>query len=132
MGIGKPTAAAIRSKELAHRIATEPADSTPFDIAPGMLDPREVIRAIDAVVPKDWDIVVGGGHQAYFNTQMRGRPAERYTTVREFGAVGNGLSYALGVAAAAQGESEMWNGQGDGTGESARPSSADTAICEHF
>jgi acetolactate synthase-1/2/3 large subunit len=52
------------------------------------------------VVPKDWDIVVGGGHQAYFNTQMRGRPAERYTTIREFGAVGNGLSYALGVAAA--------------------------------
>jgi len=91
-----------------------------------------LIRAIDAVVPKDWDIVVGGGHQAYFNTQMRGRPAERYTTVREFGAVGNGLSYALGVAAAAQGESEMWNRQGDGTGESARPSSADTAICEHF
>src|SRR5436853_7908575 len=32
---------------------------------------------------------------------MRGRPAERYTTVREFGAVGNGLSYALGVAVAA-------------------------------
>ena len=100
LGVGKPTAAAIRSKELAHRIATEPADSMPFDIAPGVLDPREVIRAIDAVVPKDWDCVVGGGHQAYFNTQMRGRPAERYTTVREFGAVGNGLSYALGVAAA--------------------------------
>jgi acetolactate synthase I/II/III large subunit len=100
LGVGKPTAAAIRTKELAHRIATEPADSMAFDIAPGVLDPREVIRAIDAVVPKDWDVVVGGGHQAYFNTQMRGRPAERYTTVREFGAVGNGLSYALGVAAA--------------------------------
>jgi len=69
-------------------------------LPPGVLDPREAIRAIDAVVPKEWDIVVRGGHQAYFNTQMRGRPAERYTTVREFGAVGNGLSYALGVAAA--------------------------------
>src|SRR5262249_39421557 len=45
LGVGKPTAAAIRSKELAHRIATEPADSMPFDIAPGLLDPREVIRA---------------------------------------------------------------------------------------
>src|SRR5262249_60758072 len=45
-------------------------------------------------------IVVVGVHQAYFNSQMRGRPADRYTTVREFGAVGNGLSYALGVAAA--------------------------------
>jgi thiamine pyrophosphate-dependent acetolactate synthase large subunit-like protein len=100
LGVGKPTAAAIRTKELAHRIATEPADSMPFDIAPGVLDPREVIKALDAVIPKDWDIVVGGGHQAYFNTQMRGRPAERYTTVREFGAVGNGLCYALGVAAA--------------------------------
>ena len=100
LGLGKPTAAAIRTKELAHRIATEPADSMPFDIAPGVLDPREVIKALDAVIPKDWDIVVGGGHQAYFNTQMRGRPAERYTTVREFGAVGNGLCYALGVAAA--------------------------------
>ena len=72
----------------------------PFDVATGVLDPREAIRALDAVVPKDWDIVLGGGHQAYFNTQMRGRAAERYTTVREFGAVGNGLSYALGVAAA--------------------------------
>ena len=100
LGAGKPTAAAIRTKELAHRIATEPADSTPFDVAPGVLDPRKAIEALDTVIPKDWDIVIGGGHQSYFNTQMRGRPAERYTTIREFGAVGNGLCYALGVAAA--------------------------------
>ena len=100
LGAGKPTAAAIRTKELAHRIATEPADSTPFEVAPGVLDPRKVIEALDMVIPKDWDIVIGGGHQSYFNTQMRGRPAERYTTIREFGAVGNGLCYALGVAAA--------------------------------
>src|SRR2546421_3263019 len=100
LGVGKPTAAAIRTKKLAHPVAPQPADSMPFDITPGVLDPRKVITALDAVIPKDWDIVVGGGHQAYFNAQMRGRPAERYTTVREFGAVGNGLSYALGVAAA--------------------------------
>jgi thiamine pyrophosphate-dependent acetolactate synthase large subunit-like protein len=87
-----------------------------FDIAPGVLDPREVIKAIDAVVPKDWDVVVGGGHQAYFNAQMRGRPADRYTTIREFGAVGNGLSYALGVAAARrqgrQGKIVLFEGDG--------------------
>jgi acetolactate synthase-1/2/3 large subunit len=100
IGAGKPTAAAIRSKELAHRIATEPADAEPFDIAPGLLDPRRVIDAIDAVIPKDWDFVGGTGHQAYWLAQMRGRPADRFTTVREFGAVGNGLSYAMGVAAA--------------------------------
>ena len=100
LGAGKPTAATIRTKELAHRIATEPSDSMKFDIAPDVLDPRKVIDTLDTVIPKDWDIVVGGGHQAYFNAQMKGRPAERYTTIREFGAVGNGLSYALGVAAA--------------------------------
>src|SRR4029079_18911332 len=100
LGAGKPTAATIRTKELAHRIATEPADSEHFDIEPGVLDPRAVVQAVDKVVRKDWDVVVGGGHQAYFPAQMVGRPAERYTTVREFGAVGNGLSYALGVAAA--------------------------------
>jgi acetolactate synthase-1/2/3 large subunit len=100
LGVGKPTAATIRTKELENRIATEPSDSMHFEIAPDVLDPRKVIDALDTVIPKDWDIVVGGGHQAYFNAQMRGRPAERYTTIREFGAVGNGLSYALGVAAA--------------------------------
>ena len=74
LGTGKPTAATIRTKELENRIATEPSDSMKFDIAPDVLDPRKVIDALDAVIPKDWDIVVGGGHQAYFNAQMRGGP----------------------------------------------------------
>ncbi len=100
LGAGKPTAAAIRSKDLAHRIATEPADSMPFEIEPGLLDPRDAISALDAAIPKDWDIVGGTGHQAFWLAQMRGRPADRFTTIREFGAVGNGLSYAMGVAAA--------------------------------
>jgi thiamine pyrophosphate-dependent acetolactate synthase large subunit-like protein len=100
LGAGKPTSAAVRTKELAHRIATEPADSVPFEIAPGLLDPRKAIDAIDAVIPKDWDVVGGTGHQAFWLAQMRGRPASRFTTIREFGAVGNGLSYAMGVAAA--------------------------------
>src|SRR5579864_6163449 len=77
LGAGKPTAAAIRTKELAHRIATEPADSMPFDIAPGVLDPRDVIAALDAVIPKDWDIVVGGGHQAISNTRCAAGPIGR-------------------------------------------------------
>src|SRR6185503_10205913 len=89
LGVGKPTAAAIRTKELAHRIATEPSDSMEFKVAPDVLDPRKAIEALDAVTPKDWDIVIGRGHQSYFTTQMKGRPADRYTTIREFGAVGN-------------------------------------------
>lgn len=100
LGAGKPTAAAIRTNELAHRIAHDPADSVHFNIAPGVLDPRAVIQALNSVVPPDWDIVSGAGHQSYFNSQMRGRPAERFVAIREFGAIGNGLSFAMGVAAA--------------------------------
>ena len=99
-GTGKPTAAAIRTNELAHRIATELPDDQHFDVAPGFLDPRAIIRTLDGIIPKDWDVVSGSGHQSYFNSQMRGRPPERFCAIREFGAIGNGLSYAIGIAAA--------------------------------
>jgi thiamine pyrophosphate-dependent acetolactate synthase large subunit-like protein len=100
LGPGKPTAAAIRTNELAHRIANDPADTVAFDIAPGLLDPRAAISALDGVIPPDWDIVSGSGHQSYFNSQMRNRMPERFTAIREFGAIGNGLAFAMGVAAA--------------------------------
>ena len=100
LGAGKPTSSTVRSPELAKRIATEPADAVPFEIEPGLLDPRVAINALDTTIPKDWDIVGGTGHQAFWLAQMRGRPADKFTTIREFGAVGNGTSFALGVAAA--------------------------------
>ena len=100
IGAGKTTGAAVRTNALAHRIANDLPDDAAFEVAPGVLDPRDVIRAINGVIPPDWDVVSGSGHQSYFNSQMRGRPAERFTAIREFGAIGNGLAYALGVAAA--------------------------------
>ena len=114
IGNGQPTVASVRTDVLARRIATEPADDAPFEIAPGVLDPRAAIRALDAVIPKDWDIVSGSGHQAYFNSSMRGRPAERFTAIREFGAIGNGLPYALGVAAARRNNGRIVLIEGDG------------------
>jgi thiamine pyrophosphate-dependent acetolactate synthase large subunit-like protein len=100
LGAGRPTAAAIRTNELAHRIAHDLPDDAHFDIAPGLVDPRAAIRALNTVIPPDWDIVSGSGHQSYFNSQMRGRLPEHFFAIREYGAIGNGLSFALGVAAA--------------------------------
>jgi thiamine pyrophosphate-dependent acetolactate synthase large subunit-like protein len=40
------------------------------------------------------------GHCSYFFAQMLGRPAERFFTLWEFGAIGNGISFAMGVATA--------------------------------
>ena len=40
------------------------------------------------------------GHCSWFFAQMPSRPQERFLSLREFGAIGNGISFAMGVAAA--------------------------------
>jgi acetolactate synthase I/II/III large subunit len=92
--------ARVRSAEIARRIRDEPADSAQFPIEPGLLDPRRAIDELDRVIPKDYDSVSGSGHQAYFHSTMRGRKPENYHAIRDFGAIGNGISLAIGVAAA--------------------------------
>jgi thiamine pyrophosphate-dependent acetolactate synthase large subunit-like protein len=92
-----------RSATLSRRIATKSEDRREFAVDPGTFDPRRVIAALDRVIPKDWDVVSGSGHSAYFTTLMRGRSPRRFHVLREFGAIGNGLSYAMGVAASRPG-----------------------------
>ena len=94
------TAANIRSSDLARRIKDEPADAAVFDINPGTVDPRKVIAELDRVIPKDFDSVSGSGHQSYFHSVMRDRKPENYHAIRAFMAIGSGISYAIGVAAA--------------------------------
>lgn len=97
-GVSKP---GFRTAALAAAIAADQPDRKEFAIAPGVVDPRKALLELDAVVPKDWDVVIGGGH--YFGiamTHLRGRAPERYHVVSDFGAIGNGLPAAIGVAAA--------------------------------
>jgi thiamine pyrophosphate-dependent acetolactate synthase large subunit-like protein len=89
-----------RSADLAERLRTTPADSASFDIEPGRLDPRAVVAALEAALPSDWEMVNSSGHCSWFFAQMPSRPQERFLTIREFGAIGNGISFAMGVAAA--------------------------------
>lgn len=65
-----------------------------------LLHPSRAIEALNKAIPKDWEIVNGTGHSAYFAAQMRRRSSERFLAIREFGAIGNGLCHAIGVAAA--------------------------------
>jgi thiamine pyrophosphate-dependent acetolactate synthase large subunit-like protein len=92
--------AGYRSPAIVERIKNTPIDPMEFPIAPGTFDPRDVIAELDRVIPKDWDIISGSGHQSYFLTHMRGRRPENFHAMREFGAIGNSISVALGVAAA--------------------------------
>jgi thiamine pyrophosphate-dependent acetolactate synthase large subunit-like protein len=86
---------------LAARIAEDQPDRKEFAIAPGVVDPRKAMLELDAVVPKDWEVVIGGGHYlGIAMTHLRGRAPERIHVVCDFGAIGNGLPAAIGAAAA--------------------------------
>jgi acetolactate synthase I/II/III large subunit len=89
----------LRSLALARRIATAKHDPREYPIEPGTFDPRDVIAELDRVIPKDWDVLSGAGHAAFYTALMRGRSPRNFFTLREFGAIGNGLSFGLGVAA---------------------------------
>jgi len=89
-----------RTDRLARAIARTPPDPAEFAPEPGLHDPRDVVRALDAALPDAWEMVNSSGHCSYFFAQMPRRPVGRFHTIREFGAIGNGLSYAMGVAAA--------------------------------
>jgi len=89
-----------RSDAMAARIRDTKPDSHVFEIEPGLLDPREVVEALEKALPRDWEMVNSSGHCSWFFAQMPSRPQEKFLTIREFGAIGNGISFAMGVAAA--------------------------------
>ena len=89
-----------RTEAMAARIRDSSPDSHAVEIEPGLLDPRRVVEALEAALPRDWEMVNSGGHCSWFFAQMPSRPQENFLTIREFGAIGNGISFAMGVAAA--------------------------------
>jgi acetolactate synthase I/II/III large subunit len=89
-----------RTDAMAARIRDSKPDSHVFDIEPGLHDPRRVVEALEAALPDDWEMVNSGGHCSWFFAQMPSRRQEKFLTIREFGAIGNGISFAMGVAAA--------------------------------
>ena len=95
-----PHRRAWRSEAMADRIREAKPDSQAFEIERGLLDPREVAAALEKALPRDWEMVNSSGHSSWFFAQMPSRPQERFLTIREFGAIGNGLSFAIGVATA--------------------------------
>jgi len=89
-----------RSEAIAERIQNTRPDSFSYEIEAGLLDPRDVAEALEKALPADWEMVNSSGHCSHFFVHMPSRPQDRFLTIREFGAIGNGSSFAMGVAAA--------------------------------
>lgn len=89
-----------RDETLAERIRTQKPDSYQYELDPGEIDPRDAVEVLESTLPADWELVNSSGHCSGFFAQMPSRPQHRFLTIREFGAIGNGTSFAMGVAAA--------------------------------
>ncbi len=86
-----------------------------FVIEPATIDPRDGFAVLEREIPRNYDVVSGSAHQAYWHAAaMRGGDPARYHAIRDFGAIGNGLSIAAGVAAA-RGDGRVVLFEGDGS-----------------
>ncbi len=89
-----------RDKNKINKMNTDLPDGKDFQVKTGYLDPRLVVKELDNVLPKDFYMVNSSGHCSYYPAHMLGRSNENFLTIREFGAIGNGLSYSIGAAIA--------------------------------
>jgi acetolactate synthase-1/2/3 large subunit len=102
-----------RSHETARAIADTPVDTAQFPAEDGVHDPRDAVAALEKALPADWEMVNSSGHCSFYVAHMPSRPQEKFLTIREFGAIGNGISFAMGVAAARPGSTVvLFDGDG--------------------
>ena len=70
-------------------------------MAPFIFGERNRIHIInlEKTLPADWEMVNSSGHCSWFFAQMPSRPQERFLSIREFGAIGNGISFVIVLVA---------------------------------
>lgn len=71
----------------------------------GTIDPRQAVRELDRLLPKDRLVVAAGGHAGFsVNQLLEIRSPENWNYTIDFGAVGQGLATAIGAAFARPGK----------------------------
>lgn len=96
-GAAKPR---YRSSPVQQALADPIIDPKEYQAAANTVDPRRAMETLDAAIPKDWNLVTGTAHFFNWVTHLKGRPAERYFITHAFGAIGQGLPSAIGIATA--------------------------------
>jgi thiamine pyrophosphate-dependent acetolactate synthase large subunit-like protein len=85
---------------------SRPLDDTPYMDTDHSIDPRHVLSELDRLLPADRRVVIGGGHvaQVACQTLHAFAPRDWTCTSIDFGALGQGLSVAIGACFARPGE----------------------------
>jgi acetolactate synthase-1/2/3 large subunit len=96
----KVSQAGFRTPAVRKALLEAGRDASEIEIEPGTVDPREAARILDEHLPSSVGLVVGDGHFMSFPTMLMKRPRAPHVFATAFGAIGQGLSTAIGVAVA--------------------------------
>ncbi len=89
-----------RTPEVKERLAAAFDDPQEYELDPGTVDPRDVCRVLDEVMPSDVGLVIGGGQNICFSTILMTRGRSMVLANQHFGCIGQGLTTAIGAMAA--------------------------------
>ena len=101
-----------RTAENMREIVETPIDGSESSEYPDGINPLQAVKLLNQKIPADWQLVNSSGHCSYFFSHMKNRGHEQFLTIREFGAIGNGLSFAMGVAVATSQPTVLLDGDG--------------------
>jgi thiamine pyrophosphate-dependent acetolactate synthase large subunit-like protein len=84
-----------------HIAETSPLDDREFPAQDGRIDPRDVVRTLDRVVPEDRLVVTDGGHFVRWVLDgIEVKDPLDYIWTLDFGSIGQGLPIGIGAAEA--------------------------------
>ena len=89
-----------RTPDVKERLARMFEGDTSFELEPGTVDPREVCRVLDEVIPSEIALVLGSGQQVRFGTMLLQRQRPFIVAQHHFGCIGQGLTTAMGAVLA--------------------------------
>ena len=93
---GRPRGEGLHDEATASRLRDADELREPFHQEAGRLDPREVVLALDDLIPTTVPLVLGSGHQVDFGTMLFTNPREIVTNYGMFGAIGQAPLITMG------------------------------------
>lgn len=95
------TNSGYRTAGVRDRLERALEDPAEFDLEPDTVDPREVCRVLDEVLPSSIGLVLGGGHQITFATMLFSKARSLMLANQHYGCIGQGLTTSIGASIAA-------------------------------
>ncbi|UDY23929.1 thiamine pyrophosphate-binding protein [Nocardioides sp. Kera G14] len=86
----------FHDEDIAARLREADTLRESFHREEGRLDPREVVLALDELMPQELPLVLGSGHQVDFGTMLFTRPREIVSNYGMFGAIGQAPLITMG------------------------------------